>query len=170
MMLTQQNFKCKIDRYNQKPVYKCDINGDLICEYDSTVDAAKKTNISQTTISKLCRQNAIYDNCLWTYNQPNDKQNLNIKDILEDYSPDNSIFTEENPEINKLKNIIYNDLDEVDRRIIIMYAELGSLRKLGKELGVCAATALTKIIEIRKKIYDNYFKSNTNTNNNSIYS
>lgn len=95
---------------------------------------------------------------------------INIKDILEDYSPNNDIFTEENPEINKLKNIIYNDLDEVDRRIIIMYAELGSLRKLGKELGVCAATALTKIIEIRKKIYDHYFKSDINTNNNSIYS
>lgn len=84
---------------------------------------------------------------------------IDIKDILEDYQPDNDLFTEENPEINKLKNIIYTELDEIDRRIILMYAELGSLRKLGKELGVCAATALTKIIQIRNKIYKYYYEN-----------
>lgn len=81
---------------------------------------------------------------------------INIKDILEDYKPDNSIFSNEDKNINILKNIIYNHLNEVDRRIILMYAETGSLRKLGKELGVSASTALNKIREIRNKIYEYY--------------
>lgn len=82
--------------------------------------------------------------------------NINIKDILEEYKPDNDVFSEENENINKLKNIIYNKLDEVDRRIILLYTELGSLRKLGKELGVSASTVLTRIREIRNRIYECY--------------
>lgn len=78
--------------------------------------------------------------------------NINIKDILEEYKPDNDLFTEEDTKINILKNIIYNDLDEVERRIILMYAELGSLRKLGNTLSVSPSTALIKIREIRKHI------------------
>ena len=79
---------------------------------------------------------------------------ININEIIEDYRPDNDIFSQEDKRINQLKNIIYNNLDEVDRRIILIYAETGSLRKLGKELGVSPSTALFKIREIRKKIYE----------------
>lgn len=79
---------------------------------------------------------------------------MKIEDLLEDYAPDNTIFSNESPEINKIKNIIYNDLDEVDRRIIILYAELGSLRALGKELGVSASSAWLKIRDIKKKILE----------------
>lgn len=77
---------------------------------------------------------------------------IDIKAILEDYKPDNDLFSEEQEKINKLKNIIYNNLSEVDKRIILMYAELGSLRKLGKELGVSPSTALFRIRDIRNKI------------------
>ena len=93
---------------------------------------------------------------------------INIKDILEEYKPDNDIMSEEDSKINNLKNIIYNKLDEVDRRIILMYAETGSLRKLGKELGVCATTAQSKINEIRRKIYD-YNKPPSHSTDNSIH-
>mgnify|MGYP002868282634 CR=1 FL=1 len=86
---------------------------------------------------------------------------ININEILEEYKPDNDIFSEEEFNIKKLKNIIFNELDEVERRIILIYAETGSLRKLGKELGVCASTALSKIKEIRKKIYDKYYTDNS---------
>lgn len=96
----------------------------------------------------------------------------NINDIINEYKPDNSLLSEEEINILKLKNIIFNELDEVDRRIILMYAEFGSLRKLGKELGVCATSAYIKINEIRKKIlekyYDAYFnKPIIDTDNNS---
>lgn len=79
-------------------------------------------------------------------------QMTKIEELLEDYAPDNTIFSKEAPEVNKIKNIIYNDLDEVERRIIVLYAELGSLRKLGKELGVSASSAFLKIKSIKKKI------------------
>lgn len=91
----------------------------------------------------------------------------NINAILDDYKPQNDLFSEEDFEINRIKNIIYNDLDEVDRRIILMYADCGSLRTLGKELGVCASTVRNKIIEIRNKIYDKY---NNNSGTTSNYS
>lgn len=78
---------------------------------------------------------------------------LNIKEILEDYQPSDDIFNEEDELINELKHIIYLKLDEVDKRIILMYAELKSLRKLGLELGISVSSAWIKVNEIRDKIY-----------------
>ena len=78
---------------------------------------------------------------------------LDIKEILEDYQPSDDIFNEEDELINKLKHIIYLKLNEVDKRIILMYAELKSLRKLGMELGISVSSAWLKIKEIRDKIY-----------------
>lgn len=82
---------------------------------------------------------------------------ININDIIDDYKPDNTIFSTEDEKILLLKNIIYNKLNEVDRRILLMYAHLNSLRKLGKELGVSPSTALKKINEIRTKIYEHLY-------------
>lgn len=76
---------------------------------------------------------------------------MNITTILQTYIPDDSLFSEEEPMMNKLKHIIYS-LPEPDKRIILMYAELRSLRKLAAELGVCASTAHAKIRDIREKI------------------
>lgn len=78
---------------------------------------------------------------------------LNIKEILEDYKPSDDIFNEEDELINELKHIIYLKLNEVDKRIILMYAELKSLRKLGMELGISVSSAWIKVNEIRDKIY-----------------
>ena len=78
---------------------------------------------------------------------------LDIKEILEDYQPSDDIFNDEDELINKLKHIIYLKLNEVDKRIILMYAELKSLRKLGMELGISVSSSCIKINEIRDKIY-----------------
>lgn len=78
---------------------------------------------------------------------------LNIKEILEDYKPTDDIFNQEDELINNLKHIIYLKLNEVDKRIILMYAELKSLRKLGMELGISVSSAWIKVNEIRDKIY-----------------
>lgn len=83
---------------------------------------------------------------------------IDIYKILDKYKPDEDIFTEEDEEITKLKKVLYEKLDKVSLYCILMYAELGSLRKLAKELGVSASAASQKIIQIRqqiKKIYDN---------------
>lgn len=79
---------------------------------------------------------------------------MKIEEILEDYAPDNTIWSNEDERVNAIKNIIYTKLDEVDRRIIILYAELGSLRKLGKELGISASSAYLKIKQIKGNITD----------------
>lgn len=76
---------------------------------------------------------------------------MNITTILQTYQPDDNMFSDEEPMINKIKHIIYG-LPEPDKRIILMYAELRSLRKLALELGVCASTAHARIKEIREKI------------------
>lgn len=78
-------------------------------------------------------------------------EKIDIDKIIQDYKPDNSLFTEEDEKINKIKNIIYN-LTEPEKRIILMYAELGTLRKLGKELGVSTSSAYLKVLDIRNKI------------------
>lgn len=78
-------------------------------------------------------------------------EKIDIDKILEEYKPDNSLFTEEDEHINKLKNIIYS-LTEPEKRIILLYAELGTFRKLGKELGVSTSSAYLKIKDIRNKI------------------
>jgi len=75
-----------------------------------------------------------------------------FSEIVEDYKPDYSIFNDEPELTNNLKQIIYDKLDEVDKRIILLYAELGSLRKLGLELGISTSSAWIKINEIRNKI------------------
>lgn len=78
-------------------------------------------------------------------------EKIDIDKILEEYKPDNSLFAEEDEKINKLKNIIYS-LTEPEKRIILLYAELGTFRKLGKELGVSTSSAYLKIKDIRNKI------------------
>lgn len=81
---------------------------------------------------------------------------IDIYKIIEKYSPIDSIFNEEEEKVTRLKDIVYNDLDEVDRRVILMYAELGSLRKLATELNVSATAIYKRIKEIRQKIYQFY--------------
>jgi len=78
-------------------------------------------------------------------------EKIDIDKILEDYKPDNSLFSEEDEDINKIKNKIYS-LPEPEKRIILMYAELGTLRKLGTQLGVSTSSAYLKIKDIRNKI------------------
>ena len=79
---------------------------------------------------------------------------IDIQQILEDYAPDTSIWNDDEELVNKLKEIIYNKLTEPEKRIILMYAELGNLRKLGKELGVSTSSAWIKIKDIKTKIID----------------
>lgn len=54
-----------------------------------------------------------------------------------------------------LKTVIFEDLTEVERRVILLYVELQSQRKLGKLMGLSAATVNKILKDIKKKIYDN---------------
>lgn len=83
-------------------------------------------------------------------------ENISLKDIYEDYAEDTTIFNEEDDKVRKIKHIIFNELDEVDRRIILLYSEFESLRKLAAELKVSTTTAYYKVKEIKQKIMEKY--------------
>ena len=60
-------------------------------------------------------------------------------------------------DIIKLKKIIFYKLTEAERRIIILYAQEESLRKLGALLGISTASAWIEVNKIRKKIKGYYY-------------
>lgn len=77
---------------------------------------------------------------------------VDITEIEQDYYPYFDIFTEEQNKTYRLKYIVANQLSEVERRIILLYAELGSQREVAAKLGVSLATINIYITAIRKKI------------------
>lgn len=81
---------------------------------------------------------------------------FNIYEILEEYKPNDSIFDEDDLHVKRLKSIIYNDLDETERRIILVYAELESTRQCKEVFGVGHTTIFLKIKEIQNKIIQKY--------------
>lgn len=77
---------------------------------------------------------------------------INMKRILEEYLPDDDLFSVEDARMNALKHIIYEKLSETDKRVILLYAELGSQREVGRKLGVSASTVNILIKRIRNEI------------------
>ena len=76
----------------------------------------------------------------------------NINEILEDYSPNEDIFNEESDLVSICKKYIYSELTEAEKRVIILYAELGTQRDVARLLGVSAASINIYIKKIRKKL------------------
>ena len=76
------------------------------------------------------------------------KQHISLKKIQEEYVSD--IFVDDD-RIFRLKEVI-NELDDLDRAILIMYADEGSMAKAGKKFNVSAATIYTNIKRIRQVI------------------
>ena len=78
---------------------------------------------------------------------------LNLKDINDKnkiYKTD--IFTDLDENYIKLINIIDNKLTKAERIIILMYAELQSIRKVGQVLGVSQSTAYNELTRIKNII------------------
>ena len=76
------------------------------------------------------------------------KQHTSLSKIIDEYNSD--IFVDDD-RIFRLKEII-NELDDLDRAILIMYADEGSMAKAGKKFNVSAATIYTNIKRIRNII------------------
>ena len=62
-------------------------------------------------------------------------------------------------DLYKLKSIIQNDLQEVEKIIFLAYVELRSFTELSKVLGVSRSTCYWIIKSIREKIIKQYKKS-----------
>lgn len=76
------------------------------------------------------------------------KPHISLKKIQEEYV--NDIFVDDD-KMYRLKEIIDN-LDDLDKALLIIYADEGSMAKAGKKFNVSAATIYTNIKRIRKII------------------
>ena len=76
------------------------------------------------------------------------KQQVSLSKIEEEYEGD---ILKDDERMFKLKQII-NELDDLDRAILIIYADEGSMAKAGKKLNVSAATIYSYIKRIRNII------------------
>lgn len=78
------------------------------------------------------------------------KEHISLQKIEEEYIGD---FLKDDERMFKLKQII-NEMDDLDRAILIIYADEGSMAKAGKKLNVSAATIYSHIKRIRNIIKD----------------
>ena len=76
------------------------------------------------------------------------QQTPSLQKIEEEYMGD---FLKEDDRNFRLKEVI-NELDDLDRAILIVYADEGSMKKAGKKFNVSAATIYTNIKRIRQVI------------------
>ena len=76
------------------------------------------------------------------------KPHISLKKIQEEYVSD--IFVDDD-KMYRLKEII-DDLDDLDKAILIVYADEGSMAKAGKKFNVSAATIYSNIKRIRQVI------------------
>ena len=76
------------------------------------------------------------------------KQHTSLSKIIDEYNSD--IFVDDD-RIFRLKEVI-NELDDLDRAILIVYADEGSMAKAGKKFNVSAATIYTNVKRIRQEI------------------
>lgn len=68
------------------------------------------------------------------------------------------IFDKDPDTVRTLKRIITERLPQVDRTLIVLYADCQSYRKLGKALGLSHMTARKEILRIRQTILEEYAK------------
>lgn len=76
------------------------------------------------------------------------KQHISLSKIIDEYNSD--IFVDDD-RIFRLKEVI-NELDDLDKAILIVYADEGSMAKAGKKFNVSAATIYSNIKRIRNII------------------
>ena len=89
---------------------------------------------------------------------------FNIYDVEDEYRPDDGLFSEDDITIHRLKHIIYDDLNETERRILLAYVELGSIQKCARLFKVSPSTIWNRIRDIKMKI--NYILKTIDDNSN----
>jgi DNA-directed RNA polymerase specialized sigma subunit len=90
----------------------------------------------------------------------------NLNKVMESYKPDESIWREYNDDMLLLKRAM-NSLSDADRIIFVLYCEYGSLRKVGKQLGVSHSIIYKNISRIKQQIYD-FVRTNSDNCNSGL--
>ena len=78
------------------------------------------------------------------------------KDIKDDYTFNDDIMDEDPVLIRRLKYIVSRRLNQVDRTILILYADCESLRDLGEYMGISHTIMQREVERIRGKIREEY--------------
>lgn len=91
---------------------------------------------------------------------------IDIKRILNDYKPNTTIWNEDTNEVHQLKQA-FQALNDSDKIIFLLYVEYGSLRKVGKDVGVSHTIVYKEITRIKNLMYD-YIRNNNNSGNNML--
>lgn len=78
---------------------------------------------------------------------------MTIQSLIKEYAPNDSLFCEDDEQMVLIKQAVAS-LSPADRIIFILYAETGSLREVGKMLGVSHTTIYKEIKRIKRYIYD----------------
>ena len=76
------------------------------------------------------------------------KEHISLQKIIDEYNSD--IFVDDE-RMYKIKQII-NELDDLDKALLIVYADEGSMAKAGSKFNVSAATIYTNVKRIRNII------------------
>lgn len=80
------------------------------------------------------------------------------KEIRKDFEIDDSVFNAEPDKVRRIKEIVLNRLDQVERTLILLYADCGSLRDLGKRLGMSYGSVKRVLDPIKEKILTEYYE------------
>lgn len=86
-------------------------------------------------------------------NKKEDYSPEELRKLLREYEDKEENIMEDTDELLEVYGAV-NGLNEADRIILYLYAELGSLRAVGRTLGVSYSTARKAVQEIKNKIYE----------------
>lgn len=73
-------------------------------------------------------------------------------DFRKDYLFDDSIFSQEDERIARVKYVVNKKLSVWERTVILYYAELGSVRRLAEKFGIGRQLAWATVKKIQDKI------------------
>jgi len=79
-----------------------------------------------------------------------------FRQIKQEYAFNRDVFSLDDPKVARLKEIIETKLSQVDRTIILLYADCQSYRELGRKMNLSHMTVRKEVIRIRKIILDEY--------------
>lgn len=86
-------------------------------------------------------------------NKKEDYSPEELRKLLREYEDKEEDIMQDTDELLGVYDAV-NALNEADRIILYLYAELGSLRAVGRTLGVSYSTARKAVQEIKNKIYE----------------
>lgn len=81
----------------------------------------------------------------------NDDRHIRLRLLDEEYTDSKGVFDEDDARVRRCKAALRR-LSDSDRRLFILYADTGSVRKLSQMLRVSKSTVQNRVSEIRRKL------------------